>query len=173
MNDMEFTGCLQKYDLKFQHWGILVRDMEKVKEGMSLLPGVGDWFGLAEFHLSKADHFVGNSCKFKVLSTTLYDSIPVEFVEPDLEYSKDTLFEEYFTRNENGGIHHYSYSVPSVEALRVIIKELQDRGYRLLMHAKITEGFQDVPEGFFCEFCYMEPPYGSINLEFNYTGTGL
>lgn len=160
MNNVELKNYMKENGCFLLHLGMLVNSIDETKKTMDCLYGIEGWFGELEVKLGPDVSLVGPPAEFRVISTKMFGCADIELVEPYPEKCKGTAMESYLL-NHGEGLHHIAYGIPSIEVFHKVHAELQERGYKTILHAitKLTDA--DV------EFCYVEPPLGGLYVELN------
>jgi len=131
-----------------QHFGIVVRDIQKAVEYYTATWGLGPWTFI-DNNPTKENMFVGEPFKLTVAMAE-WGPVVVELLQP----VEGTSVWSEFLHEHGEGLHHICHVVPNFDE---VVTQYEERGFKMLAGARFSPTirwcyFQTTPGGLIQEF---------------------
>lgn len=148
-----------------EHIGLLVEDVHKAVESLSVLPDAEPW-EFVDMDFSKEKYTVGSMYKMKVAFGMLA-GVPCEMIQPieDPE-GKMGLYMTNYLKTHGEGMHHLAYTYINEEEYRKAYRKNLEGGGESVMECELIEN-RDTPEEQVVYACYVVPKNSGVVYEMN------
>ena len=128
------------------HLGVVVEDIDKTKEFLSRVLGLGPW-QVIDYAPTKDELFVGEPFRLRIAVAGLA-SLVLELVQP---MEGNSIWSE-FLKSKGEGLHHIAFTVPNLDEM---VQKMEEAGSRVTASGSFKGK----------RWCYFETRPGGITIE--------
>ncbi len=128
------------------HLGVVVEDLDKAKEFLSRVLGLGPWQAI-DYAPTKDELFIGEPFRLR-LAVTEMAPLALELIQP---LEGKSIWNE-FLKSKGEGLHHIAFTVPNWDEM---VQKMKEAGSRVAVGGTINGK----------RWCYFETNPGGIIIE--------